>query len=813
MDSSHRTFKSKNPKIFYRLFSPILFFILITCIFFYPVMKGYVPFPGDLLVGEYTPYNTYEFMGYAPGGFPNKAQGFDIIRFIYPAKEFSIESLKNAVVPLWNPYMLSGNPHIGSLQSGTFYPLNGLFFFMNHINAWSIYIMLQTFLAGIFTYLLLSEFGLRQIASFFGSIAFAFSSYMVVWLEYGNLGHTYIWLPFSLWLICRITRKVTLLHSILLTVVLSSSILAGYIQTSFYLFVFLWFFIGYFIVIEKENKRKLIVVFVCIFMFSIALTAFQLFPTIELILNSARPNYPPAELMKLLIPQIHLITLLVPDFFGNPATRNYWLTGTYIERVSYIGVIPLFFAIYGIGRKLKKMHAFFLISTLCIYLLAFNTFLSRSIYALQLPFISTAVPSRIMFLFCFSASIVAAYGFEKFLEEKGRRFLSKSMILFLSFYTVMWMVILLAPRIFPDVVWTQSLNISLRNSVLPTVTFIIAILLLFVSSKFPKVKKYTLLLFVIMMLLELFYFFHKITPFSPRQAVYPQTDVVAFLKKNQEIYRTWGYGKARIDTNLQLHEKIYSTDGYEPLHNKRYGELLSSSNNGYIEKKLKGSIAEIVTAGSDQTLRDNPYRQALLNLLGVKYVLNINNSLKDRYRADTRIFPEDVYKLKWQEGVWQIYENKLVWPRYFLSGDYTVETDANKIIGLLVNSYAVERKKIILEENIPNEYQITSSPDSMVKLKLYLPNKSIFETSSSSDTIFFLSDNYFPGWRVSIDEESAKIYRANYSFRAVVIPKGKHIVTFSYEPVSFFSGLLVSVTSLTTGLVIIIICHKKRYVS
>ena len=127
MDSSHRTFKSKNPKIFYRLFSPILFFILITCIFFYPVMKGYVPFPGDLLVGEYTPYNTYEFMGYAPGGFPNKAQGFDIIRFIYPAKEFSIESLKNAVVPLWNPYMLSGNPHIGSLQSGTFYPLNGLF--------------------------------------------------------------------------------------------------------------------------------------------------------------------------------------------------------------------------------------------------------------------------------------------------------------------------------------------------------------------------------------------------------------------------------------------------------------------------------------------------------------------------------------------------------------------------------------------------------------------------------------------------------------------------------------------------------------
>jgi hypothetical protein len=176
----------------------VAFFVLITLFFFYPIFKNYAPFPGDLLIGEYTPYNSYSYLGYGAGAYPNKGQDFDVLRLIYPAKEFSIQQLKNGQIPLWNPYNFSGNPHLASLQSGTFYPLNVVFFVLPFINAWTIYILLQPILAAFFTYLLLREYSLSKLSAFFGGVAFAFSSFMSMWMEYGILGHSILWLPLIL---------------------------------------------------------------------------------------------------------------------------------------------------------------------------------------------------------------------------------------------------------------------------------------------------------------------------------------------------------------------------------------------------------------------------------------------------------------------------------------------------------------------------------------------------------------------------------------------------------------------------------------
>ena len=131
----------------------ILIFIVVSLFFFFPIFKGKIPFPGDLLLGEYAPYNSYNFLGYAPGGYPNKGQDFDVIRLLYPDKEFSIRMFKNLEFPLWNPYNFAGNPHIASLQSGSFYPFNILFIFLPYIVAWTLFIMLQPILTGIFSYL------------------------------------------------------------------------------------------------------------------------------------------------------------------------------------------------------------------------------------------------------------------------------------------------------------------------------------------------------------------------------------------------------------------------------------------------------------------------------------------------------------------------------------------------------------------------------------------------------------------------------------------------------------------------------------
>src|SRR5258706_14461066 len=89
----------------------LIVFLFITAVFFYKTfLYGFIPFPGDLLISEYNPWKTFSYLGYAPGGYPNKAQYFDVIRQLYPWKTLSISLLKRGIFPLCNPYDFSGSP-------------------------------------------------------------------------------------------------------------------------------------------------------------------------------------------------------------------------------------------------------------------------------------------------------------------------------------------------------------------------------------------------------------------------------------------------------------------------------------------------------------------------------------------------------------------------------------------------------------------------------------------------------------------------------------------------------------------------------
>ncbi|MEK7767254.1 MAG: YfhO family protein, partial [bacterium] len=60
-------------------------------------------------------------------------------------------------------------------------------------------------------------------------------------------------------------------------------------------------------------------------------------------------------------------------------------------------------------------------------------------------------------------------------------------------------------------------------------------------------------------------------------------------------------------------------------------------------------------------------------------------------------------------------------------------------------------------------------------------------------------ESFAPGWRARIDGSSAPLLRADYVLQAVSVPPGDHLVEFTYCPVSFAVGLLV--TTITAFLV------------
>ncbi len=71
-----------------------------------------------------------------------------------------------------------------------------------------------------------------------------------------------------------------------------------------------------------------------------------------------------------------------------------------------------------------------------------------------------------------------------------------------------------------------------------------------------------------------------------------------------------------------------------------------------------------------------------------------------------------------------------------------------------------------------------------IKLTTYEANALTFKAQTDHERLAIFSDIYYPGWQCTIDGEAAEILRADYVLRAVVIPTGKHTITFRFDPQS-----------------------------
>ncbi|PIR80139.1 MAG: hypothetical protein COU25_01670 [Candidatus Levybacteria bacterium CG10_big_fil_rev_8_21_14_0_10_35_13] len=762
---------------------PFVLIFFIVLLFFYPVFKGYIPFSGDLLVNT-NPYSASGFLGFAPGGFPNKAQGTDIVNEIYPWRYFSINELKNLSLPFWNPHNFSGNPQLANFQTAVFYPLNIFYFIFPFNISWTVLIMLQPLLAGIFMYLFLKKgIKLKDFPSFIGGISFAFSSYMAVWMEYGNIGHTLLWLPLILLFTKYFFEKTNIFNFLAITLTLSFAILAGYIQGVFYIYI-LSFLYYLFLVFSKKGafkNYKKNILFLTSLIFPIFLTMFQILPTLNLFAQSTRGAYTLSQIENNLAPVFYWITIFSPDFFGNPATRNYWLDGTYIERVIYPGTLIIFFVLFSFFNKINSSDKkFFAVVWITSLIVATNLPFVKYFYLIPIPVISTTVATREFSIFIFSSIVLASIGINYFLDNKN---IKKTFpFIYFSALLMFWAGIIISVKLFPDL--SANLKISLRNLILPS-SLISATLFAFFLKKINK--KIVLVIFTLIVVFDLFYFFHKITPFSSQELVYPKTPIISYIKENAGISRHWGYGSAYIPANFQSVDKTYSPEGNDPLHTQRYTELLASSKDGKLPQILPRPDANIAGGYGPDDLKTNFYRKKVLDLLGIKYILHKQELADAWYKNDITTFPQEQFKLAVKIYPWQLYENLDVLPRFFLTPKYIVAENKSKALSLIYSSNVNLKDTIILEES-PN-IKINPNATGEAKLILYTPNRIEISLNSSDNNLLFISDVYYPEWTAKIDGKKTNILLANYAFRAVAVPSGKHTVKFTYEPKSFMNGL------------------------
>lgn len=774
------------------------FILLVTSLLFAKIfLKGQYPIPGNLLVSFYFPWYSGGWEGYDPWTTHKKLLAADSIRQIYPWKEFATIQFKNGQVPLWNPYTFSGQPLLANFQSSVFYPTNILYFLTDPKNAWILLIVLQPFFAGIFMYMATRSFGISQIPSLFGSIVFTFSSYLVTWLENGNVIHTYLWLPLAIWSINLFFNKFQYRYLFFLTLALFLAVLGGHPQTAIYLYLATFLFFV-FKIIENKISPKILTLYFSAVILSLALTSIQLIPTYNFYKDSPISLPFTQEVFdRSILPYKNLLTFFASDFFGHPATNNFW-SESYGDFTPYIGVIPLIFALWAVVKLTKYFFVKFSLTISIFFILAaVKGPITYLISVFHLPFINASTPSRFMSISIFFLIILAALGFNDFINNlQNKKYLHnflKFLIMIAFIYFILWLFAIFGSNFLtPKETWEINLAVTRRNLILPSAMFLSIVTLALGLQYINIIKKFGLTISVIGIftatIIGGLYYSNKFLPFAPKKYIFPDHILLSWLSNNGGINRFYGGGTAHIDFNFPTHYKIFAAEGYDTLRFKRYAELMASSFAGKVPQTYLRSDAVFPNT-------ENGYRRRLFEILGVKYLLDKDDNPKTGADWHFERFPMDELNPVLQYGKFQVYERKKVLPRVFQTTKYYVAKSDQEIIEKIYDAN-FDLKILILEKEPNLKIDDTTAIIIEPKIIKYEPNEVILETNLNYNSLLYLSDVYDKDWNVEVDSSQAELLRVHYALRAVGVPAGSHIITFKYQPQSFTLGLYVSASSI-----------------
>ncbi len=793
-------------------------------------LQGKIPFPSNLLASFYSPWAQEKFPGWETG-IPNKPIGIDDLRIFYPQRSLTTEIFKKMEIPLWNPYSFSGNTQLGLSETAVFYPLSAIFLILPQLPSWILLILIQPVLASIGTYLFLNLLFKEKKAVLFGAITFGFCGVVTVRMVEGlSVGHTLIWLPFVIYGIEAFLQKHKLRYLLVSLLALVCSLLSGWFQFAFYIYAFSFLY-AFFRIFNRslfKIEKKNLLVFIPFIILPLV-TLYQIIPALQMLLASPRGINTYNIVSPHLMPWQHIFTYLFPDLWGNPGSYNFFGRSEYKESILYIGLIPIFLALMSLYKfKSSRLVKFFSISSVVALVLGINNPLSDLIIRLPIPIVSSFLPNRIFLIASFSLSILSAFGLNYLLSEyktiAKKKYLIVLGIMFclIAVVDVYEVIVLFMSKILESSFYINTLKHSIwqiglitsesqmlvqfKNIIVPNLIFLslLVSMVLFIKQKFNP-----FIFFVLILLVTIggqIYFAQKYIAFSQREFVFPQNEVFTYLQKNAGINRFITSGEGYIASNFPLFYRLYSPDGVSSMYVNRYGELVA-----YVQsqgKSMKG-VPRIETRidplSREFFALDNKYLLRFMQIDGIKYVVKLRTE-KESTGINTN--GNNSFRLVWQNNIWQIFEFKDVLPRIFWTSNYEVIKNDSALLSRLFDS-KFNPNTVLLEKN--TTIKVDSNTTGTVKLLVYSPNTIKLETHSNGNGFIYLSDNYFPDFKVKIDGKQGEILRANYSFRAIPIVAGDHEVILYYDSTGVKFEFMIAVVVVLASVLGVVVLIKRKF--
>jgi hypothetical protein len=707
---------------------------------------------------------------------------------------------------------MCGEPLFAAVQPAVLYLLSFLYLVFPVDFAFNLTIVLHFFLAGIFTFLLMKEVEASDEASAIAAVVFTFSGYL---LSVHNLLSTLLsvtWLPavFALYLrtIKRKSWHWATICGLGLYCMFSAGGLEVFVMTSGLLLLTAFFpdFYGA-TRVELSFFRRLsycAVSFGCFLL----LGAVQVIPFVELISHSIRSagiSYQEAVLWSF-APK-NLLYLLVPDIFWQ-GRDYYWEDQSWLKTI-YTGILPFFLFCFFLLVKGKRR--FVVIGIMAgAFLLSLGRYNPLYGFLFEwVPFLQVMrYPVKFFLIVIFFLCLAAGWGWDNFREhvlEQGIRWLSGG--LFFAFGFLLSLLFLWI-TFYPEVLWGKfpldallvdskfSPEAVLHNLQRVMLFAMVGSTWIYLIMRIKRLRPLGFYGILILLLSDLFAGNYGFYLAADKKVFHGETQNLKVLRDDPDLYRVFTQKKVmQLGFPYGNHEEYLRAiqDVFVPnllMERERFDVW------GFSILSLKNYYKIITLVQS----APRPDSTNLLNMMNVKYVLW------------SEALDSPGYELLKKDKKAYLYKNNNYLPRAFLVQQFKVLKD-DESFRQTMQSLEFDPAATVLFKQEPAGFPL--SPKSIKRVKDsvqiddYTTNTIKLTVTSSCRQFLVLSETFYPGWKAFVDGRVVPVYEANFAFRAIEVPPGEHAITFSYNPLSFTIGLLISLVSFL-GLGVFMVLQRKQ---
>lgn len=729
----------------------------------------------------------------------------------------------------WLPYVNAGTPFSGGLDL-LFRPVTFLTLLLLPVHVAINYEMIiYIFLLGVGMYFYMRELEVSPLSAFLSALVLMLNGEIVTLLNAGHVNKIGAIAPvtFVFWALERALQRNTLRAYLWAGVALGIQFWQGHVQISFYtcLAVGIYYLVRISVMLKQDKQAPPVwrlttyaVLMVIVFLLLSAVTFLPLISFAQVSDRAEGVSYEFATSWSM--PPEELLTYIIPGFFGLRRANHfedepdiqrveYWGRMPFTQTGRYFGIFPLLFMFLALCFVRSKHVLTLAVIALISLLLGMGQYIPtyKLLYQHFPGFNMFRAPQMILFLFAFAASGLAGFGAEWFLSdfsEKKDRQLRLFLLIGIVLVVCAWVLTFVLPQLKPTLLTQFNETLSrkggtpelpqmrLNNIVRGCLQFdlLLSIALLLIGFRLARQVRLRWIVSAVlfMYLLDIWLFNEKYIDTVPIQDSFyvNENDAIRYVKAHPGYYRILQMTNTPETYNVfnkYVTHHLFSVSGYEAVGVQYYNE--------YLENMALGNT--------------------MVDLLNIKYLIFPKEAQFDDQPVTVgRILGP--YKVVLNADA-VVLENLNVLPRAYPVHQAYVIQDRQERLGALNDPQFNPREAVILEDYPQINLAPTDLPSaqSQAEITHYLNRTIQVKATMATDGFLMLSEKYYSGWKAYVDGQPTKIYRANHTLQAIVVPQGKHLVTFAFQPTQFLLGLIVTcLTGLGLGIYAIVSHVRTR---